>query len=138
MGDPKLLMEVLIGKMKRAIRAEIEQVHEQIERIENACMGQPQIAPNIHRRERVQHREVRVEDEEYYGDTFGDKDNRDSIVSNRRNGRQFRGAKNRENSSLCSIKMKILSFQGKNDLEAYQEKKVELVFDSHNYSENKK
>ena len=36
--------------------------------------------------------------------------------------------------------MKIPYFQGKNDLEAYLEweRKVELVFDCHNYSENKK
>ena len=36
--------------------------------------------------------------------------------------------------------MKILSFQGKNDPEAYLEwaNKVELVFDCHNYSELKK
>ena len=36
--------------------------------------------------------------------------------------------------------MKIPSFQGKNDPEAYLEweRKVELVFDCHNYSENKK
>ena len=36
--------------------------------------------------------------------------------------------------------MKIPSFQGKNDPEAYLEweKKVELVFDGHNYSDNKK
>ena len=39
-----------------------------------------------------------------------------------------------------SIKMKILLFQGKNDPEAYLEweKKIELVFDCHNYSELKK
>ena len=36
--------------------------------------------------------------------------------------------------------MKISSFQGKNDLEAYLEweKKIELIFDYHNYSEEKK
>ena len=36
--------------------------------------------------------------------------------------------------------MKILSFQGKNDPEAYfeWEKKVELIFECHNYSEKKK
>ena len=36
--------------------------------------------------------------------------------------------------------MKIPSFQGKNDLEAYLEweRKVELVFYYHNYSKNKK
>ena len=37
--------------------------------------------------------------------------------------------------------MKIPSFQGKNDLEAYLEwekKKIELIFDCHNYSELKR
>jgi hypothetical protein len=36
--------------------------------------------------------------------------------------------------------MKIPSFQGKNDPEAYLEweKKVELIFECHNYSEEKK
>ena len=38
------------------------------------------------------------------------------------------------------IKMKIPSFQGRNDLEAYLEweKKVEMVFDCHHYFEEKK
>ena len=51
-GDPKLLMEALIGEMRRAMRVEMEQVHERMNRIENAHMGQPQIAPNVRRRER--------------------------------------------------------------------------------------
>ncbi|PON52441.1 hypothetical protein TorRG33x02_308230, partial [Trema orientale] len=56
--------------MRRAMRAEMEQVHERIDRIENTRVEQPQIAPNMRRRGRFQPREVRVEDEEYYGDTF--------------------------------------------------------------------
>ena len=46
----------------------------------------------------------------------------------------------REDNNLGNIKMKILSFQGKNDPNAYLEweKKMELVFDCHNYSELKK
>ena len=42
--------------------------------------------------------------------------------------------------NLGNIEMKILSFQGKNDLEAYfkWEKKVELIFECHNFSEEKK
>ena len=42
--------------------------------------------------------------------------------------------------NLCSIKMTIPLFQGKNDLEAYLEweKKVERVFDCHSYLEEKK
>jgi hypothetical protein len=42
--------------------------------------------------------------------------------------------------NLGSIKMKIPTFQGKNDLDAYieRERKVEHVFKCHNYSEKKK
>jgi len=42
--------------------------------------------------------------------------------------------------NLGSIKMKIPSFQGRTDPEAYLEweKKIELIFDCHNYSEEKK
>ncbi|PON41617.1 hypothetical protein PanWU01x14_287910 [Parasponia andersonii] len=67
-------MEVLIGEMRRVMRAEIEQVHERIDKIENRRKEQPQITPNMRRRERVQHREARAEDEEYYRDTCGDED----------------------------------------------------------------
>ena len=82
---------------------------------------------------------MRVEDEEYYGDSFDEEDDRDSIVGNRRYDGQFREARNREDNNLGSIKMKILSFQGKNYLETYLEweKKIELTFDCHNYSELK-
>ncbi|GKU90913.1 hypothetical protein SLEP1_g4857 [Rubroshorea leprosula] len=46
----------------------------------------------------------------------------------------------RQDRDLGSIKMKIPPFQGKNDLDVYLEweKKVELVFDCHNYYEEKK
>ncbi|GKV11623.1 hypothetical protein SLEP1_g22864 [Rubroshorea leprosula] len=45
----------------------------------------------------------------------------------------------RQDCDLGSIKMKIPPFQGKNDPDVYLEweKKVELVFDCHNYSEKK-
>ncbi|KAL6323035.1 hypothetical protein AAG906_023653 [Vitis piasezkii] len=45
----------------------------------------------------------------------------DSIVGNRRNGGRFREARNREDNNLGSIKMKISSFQGKNDPKAFLE-----------------
>lgn len=53
--------------------------------------------------------------------------------------RRDRNVKMRDNN-LGSIKMKIPSFQGKNDPEFYLEweRKVEHVFDCHNYSEEKK
>ncbi|KAL4336119.1 hypothetical protein GQ457_07G005380 [Hibiscus cannabinus] len=48
--------------------------------------------------------------------------------------------RNRVDDNLNSIRMAIPPFQGKTDQEAYLEweKKVELVFECHNYSENKK
>ena len=57
-----------------------------------------------------------------------------------RYGGRHKEVRNREDNNLGSIKMKIQSFQGKNDPEAYLEweRKVELVFYCHNYSENKK
>ena len=53
---------------------------------------------------------------------------------------RLREAWNREDNNLGSIKMKIPLFQGKNNPEVYLEweRKVEMVFDCHNYSENKK
>ena len=62
-----------------------------------------------------------------------DRDGSETSNSNRRNP-------NRVDNKLGSIKMKIPSFQGKNDPEAYLEweSKVENVFEIHNYSEDKK
>ena len=53
--------------------------------------------------------------------------------SYRRDGRGRR-ARNRDDG-LRGIKMKIPSFQGKSDPEAYLEweKKMEFIFDCHNY-----
>ena len=83
---------------------------------------------------------MRLEEEEFEGDGFEDEIDHDSVVSVRRYGGRLREARNREDNNLCSIKMKISSFQGKNDLEPYLEweKNVELVFYCHNYFKNKK
>ena len=79
-------------------------------------------------------------EEEYDGGDLEDVNGYDSGVSNRRYGGRHREDRNREDNNLGNIKMKIPSFQGKNDLEAYLEgeRKVELVFYCHHYSENKK
>ena len=70
---------------------------------------------------------MRVEKEGYEGDDFEDEIDHDSVVSDRRYGGRLR---NREDNNLGSIKMKIPSFQGKNDPEVYLEweRKVEMVF----------
>ena len=72
---------------------------------------------------------------ERFGSGFDEEEDRDSIVNYRRPGGRFR-----EDNNLGGIKMKIPSFQGRSDPEAYLEweKKMEFVFDCQNYSETKK
>ena len=117
-------------------RAELEQFHERVEQ----SFENPRNPPTVRRRERLPRRGARVDEEEYDGGDFEDENGYDSGVSNRRYGGRHREDRNREDNNLGNIKMKIPSFQGKNDLEAYLEweRKVELVFDCHHYSENKK
>ncbi|XP_012439934.1 uncharacterized protein LOC105765404 [Gossypium raimondii] len=65
-----------------------------------------------------------------------------SNQSERRRGQRNRGRRERgqADDDLKNIKLSIPPFQGKFDPEAYLEweKKIELVFECHNYSENKK
>ena len=76
---------------------------------------------------------------EFEGDDFEEEFDRMSVGSHRRYDRD-REARNRVDNNLGSIKMKIPASQGKSDPDAYLEweKKMELVFDCHNYSELKK
>lgn len=51
-----------------------------------------------------------------------------------------RRGQNLEDNKLSNIKLNIIPFQGRNDLEAYLEwvRKMDLFFKCHNYSESKK
>jgi hypothetical protein len=99
-------------------------------------------------RDRRQH-ERRVENE--YENDGGGEDEEDlaSEVGSgrhrrvrRERGHEWRnpGGRDGVDRSLGSIKIKIPSFQGRTDPEVYLEweKKIDLVFDCHNYSEEKK
>ena len=151
MADSKLFMATIVKEMTRMMRGELEQIHKRLDRVENERVvqeqnvpepvGQGQNVPNLRRRERVQPRRVRDEEDQYYRASFDeDEEERDSVDSHRRHGRRGREVRNREDNNLSNIKVRIPSFQGKTDPEAYLEweKKVELVFDCHNYSEMKK
>ena len=119
----------------------------------------------IERRQQPKRRDRRNNNEDEYeefdGDGYDEEDEQEWVDNNRRHGGRYKGVKyredgaaifrgdarrsirrveNREDSSLDSIKMKISSFQGKNYPKAYLEweKKMEWVFDCHNYSELKK
>ncbi|KAL5573988.1 hypothetical protein UlMin_023585 [Ulmus minor] len=137
-ADPNLQMQALLGEMRRMMRAELEPIHERLDRVEAGTpREQQQDIPNRQQGGRVPWRNV---EEEAESEEF------DEPYLNR--GRFERGYGNREgwmgrlrmDNDLGNIKIKIPSFQGKNDLEAYLEweTKMEMVFDCHNYSEIKK
>uniref|UniRef100_A0A2N9HBD3 RNA-directed DNA polymerase n=3 Tax=Fagus sylvatica TaxID=28930 RepID=A0A2N9HBD3_FAGSY len=107
--------------------------------------GRPQGGPYVRR----QARRAPVDDsdgdheDEFEGEEDQASLNGRFVPRGERRGRGFRtGLRWRDGTDgdLGNIKMKIPSFQGKNDPEAYLEweKKVELIFECHNYSEEKK
>uniref|UniRef100_A0A2N9I8K8 Reverse transcriptase n=1 Tax=Fagus sylvatica TaxID=28930 RepID=A0A2N9I8K8_FAGSY len=107
--------------------------------------GRPQGGPYVRR----QARRAPVDDsdgdheDEFEGEEDQASLNGRFVPRGERHGRGFRtGLRWRDgiDGNLGNIKMKIPSFQGKNDPEAYLEweKKVELIFEYHNYSEEKK
>jgi hypothetical protein len=107
--------------------------------------GRPQGGPYVRR----QARRAPVDDsdgdheDEFEGEEDQASLNGRFVPRGERCGRGFRtGLRWRDGTDgdLGNIKMKIPSFQGKNDPEAYLEweKKVELIFECHNYSEEKK
>ena len=76
---------------------------------------------------------------------FGDRYERDEYDKRehddrRVHGRRDHGRREHVDGDLGSIKMKIPSFQGRNDPEVYLEweKKIELIFNYHRYSDEKK
>ena len=113
------------------LREECEQIHERLDRVEEGAQRRP-------RRGRVHQRE-----DENEGDLEGvvsdDEIDRMSAGNHRRYGGN-REDRNQVDNYLGNIKMRIPAFQGKSDPEAYLEweKKMELVFDCHNYSDMKK
>jgi hypothetical protein len=109
--------------------------------------GHPQRVLNARRQER----RAPVDDyDDNHEDEFEDEEDQALlngegrfVPRGERCGRGFRRDprwRNGTDRNLGNIKMKIPSFQRKNDPEAYLEweKKVELIFECHNYSEEKK
>ena len=113
--DRKFIMEALFSDVKRMFRVGLEQSHERVEQ----SFEQPQNPPTGHRRERLPRRGMRMEEEEYEGDGFEDEIDHDYVISDKRYGGRLREARDREDNNLGSIKIKIPSFQGKNDPQVY-------------------
>lgn len=137
-----LQLQALLGDMRRMMRAELEPIHEKIDRLEGeTTAGQPQNAP-IRQPPRLVHLEEQWGDDE---DVEEWKEMDEPTINRSRfkrgNGnREARMDRPRRDNDLGGIKVKIPSFQGKNDPEAYLEweKRMETIFDYYNYSEIKK
>ena len=106
----------------------------------------PQRVPNARRQERC----ARIDNfDDDHEDEFEDEEDQASLNNKgrfvpraERRGRGFQRDPRWQDGidkNLGNIKMKIPTFQGKNDPEAYLEweTKVELIFEGHNYSEDK-
>ena len=115
--------------------------------IASLCEEYPQRAPNARRQER----RARMDDSDaYHEDEFEDEEDQVSLnnegrfaLKGERRGRGFRRYPRWQDGidrNLGNFKMKIPSFQGKNDPEVCLEweKKVEFIFECHNYFEEKK
>ena len=130
--DPKLAMEALVGEMRRMMKTELDLIHERLDRVENVNRG----------RERPLHRDVSFD--EFDEVDMEEEDNRRFRGNHRRNGRvrddRDREDRNRADRDMGGIKMKVPSFQGKGDPEAYfeWETKTQFVFECQSYTENKK
>lgn len=109
-AELKVWKEALLGEMRRVMRGELEQLHERLDHVEAARTAQPQPQPVPQPRGREM-APVRDDVHNYRGD-----------------------------DNFSGIKMKVPSFQGKSDPEAYLEweKKMELVFDCRHYSDIQK
>ncbi|KAA3461780.1 KH domain-containing protein isoform X1 [Gossypium australe] len=83
-----------------------------------------------------------LDQEEDFSEPSDHESDQGSNASVRRRGPPNRGQRDRErfDDDLKSIKLSIPPFQARSDPEAYLEweKKIELVFECHNYSELKK
>ncbi|KAH9769539.1 Endonuclease [Citrus sinensis] len=131
--DQSIMLKAMQQQFER-MNLMFGEIHDKLERqdnvIANLQRGQQPIAPN------VRGNQGRATMGEEYSDDLDNFDDQATVDMRGRDGRRAR----RIYHDLGSIKLKIPSFQGKNDPEVYLEweKKVELVFDCHNYSEERK
>ena len=74
-----LQIQALMGEMRRMMRAELELIHEHLDQVENARVGQSQPVSKACRRERAP---TRGEIDDYYRDEYDEGE--DSVGSYRR------------------------------------------------------
>ena len=133
---PDLQVQAIVREISRLFQPQFDSINERMEQME--VRSQRANTPPIPTREEErpwQHANDLYEPSDVESE-------QGSRQSERRRGHRARERRNRErpDDDLKNIKMAIPAFQGRSDPEAYLEweKKVELVFECHNYSESKK
>ena len=124
--DPQI--QAFLGEMRRLMKVENKQFQERLDKLEMDNKRQRNSYANPLPRQMQQREHWCFNEEEEFDEPL----NKDMIRSKEVGGR--------EDNNLGSVMMKIPPFQGRADPETYLEweRKVELVFDCHNYSEQKK
>ena len=129
-GLAPIQMEALTRHLERLLNRHLDQVHERMDQMEGQIAGRRQ-PPNNRR-----HSDHSHGDSESQGDDEAYEEYQPRRRRNHANPRRHRNTE----ESLGGIKIKVPSFQGKNDPEVYLEweMKVEQIFSCHSYSEGKK
>ncbi|KAL4367917.1 hypothetical protein GQ457_05G021280 [Hibiscus cannabinus] len=117
--------------MDRLLQRRLRPMEERIEQLEEVCLD-GQLSQRRHNSENEEEYDGEIDDEQAY-----DRATRQGL---RRQEPRHQRARPRVDDNLNNIKINIPPFQGKTDPEAYLawEKKIEHIFECHNYSELKK
>ncbi|XP_040967920.1 uncharacterized protein [Gossypium hirsutum] len=133
---PDLNMQAMLREFERLFDQKLEPIQDHLDQVEmRGRRGRTPLSPPRNRNRR-QFQDNKV------SEPSGAESDQGSNVSERRRGRRHHGSREQEryDDDLKSIKLTIPHFHGRSDPEAYLEweKKIELVFECHNYSEAKK
>ncbi|KAL4348690.1 hypothetical protein GQ457_17G000060 [Hibiscus cannabinus] len=124
-------LQDIIREMDRLLQQRLRLMQERLEQLEEISL-EGQLSQRRHNSEFEEEYVDEVDDEQAF--------ERASRQSSRRQEHRYQRARPRVDDNLNNIKINIPPFQGKTDPEAYLawEKKIEHIFECHNYSELKK
>ncbi|XP_012448672.1 uncharacterized protein LOC105771826 [Gossypium raimondii] len=133
---PNLNMQALLREVERLFDRKLEPIQDRLDQVEGR--GRRERTPLSPPRNRGRRQ---AQDDEVSEPSEAENDH-GSNISDRKRGRRHHGQRDQEryDDDLKSIKLTIPPFHGRSDPKVYLEwgKKIELVFECHNYSEAKK
>ncbi|KAK5769941.1 hypothetical protein PVK06_049856 [Gossypium arboreum] len=140
---PDLQMQALLCEIERLLDRRLNPLEDRLYQVEAQRQRNkyPEVARQRHEGPNQGRRQPRVQDDDVNENSEGESDHGSNISLERRRPRNCGQVdRRREDDDLKNIKLSIPPFQGKSNPEAYLEweKKIELVFECHNYSKNKK